>query len=581
MPIQADNLKIRAAATMDDTPLNGGPPSSTVIQDGVSNQIFPDVSEMDRAGGSTIFRKIYPWVDTADTDTLYGANIVISEAPTDAATSVVIFPAASVGETQADVITRLGGTSGGLTANQRDNINPDCYLWWVALPGGLYGATLQWTDAAGGYHTNVVAGPNGAYFFQMQNDLPGVALTRILVGQTITLVDFYQGQLVQIESLTISRVLVAFGGVLALEFDSPSAYPGWGLANSLWVDSGTDSGTYLIENNVTSGLRRAEYYGATRLTASASPASRTVTVADLDAGIVPSALMVSPAAESVLGFRPGLLTKNVSGREPILQAGRFVVLGKNVEIIDTFAPGVRSVGETLIKRVKILDSTGARIAFGWSANMDTGEVTITSTTGWAQPAKIVARVEDMAMIVSVNASAKTILLGKDLLHSYPVGSSVSSALPLGNTSARITAFFDQTTWSGEWSSAVIGSSVTGAQYNRAAYPIEMTNAGAITERWRIQFTSGSAFTVTGETVGQVAVGNTSSTCAPINPATGVPYFELDPAGWGLGWSAGNVLRIDTAGAAPPCWLIRCVQQSAETLLSANFEAALRGGVNRP
>ena len=585
MPILADNIKIRAASTNDDTMLNGGPPSSVVIADGVSNSIFPDISEFDRSAGSVLFRKIYPGVDTLSQDVLYGANIIVSEPPADPAVSVVVFPSASVGETQGDVIERLGGIAGALSTSQLDEINTGAYLEKFILPGGTYwwqSNLSDWTDKDAGYFLKPNAGSNGAFHFRLTDTMEGVALTRIVVGQSMALVDFYQGKVVQVQTFTVSKVLICnVANMLALEFAEPSAYESWGEAVQNFPTAGANAnGTYFIEQSLVGVLGRAEYYGSARLSASASPASRTISVDTLTAAVVPSALTTIDSADLVLGFRPGLLTKSLDGREPIFEAGRFAVVGKNVQITVT-GTGSYSVGETLVKRVKVLDAAGNRITTGWTANLDTGEVTVSSVAGWGLPAKIVARIEDMAMVSSVNTGAGTITLGKDLIHSYPAGSSVSAALVLGNASAKISVFFDQQSWTNEWSDELIGNAVSGAEFNRAGYPIVMTNAGAITERWRIQFTSPSAYTVTGESVGQIATGTTGADCAPVNPATGQPYFTIPAGGWGLGWSAGNVIRMNTIGAAPPCWLIRCVQQSAETLDPSTFEIALRGGVNRP
>jgi len=244
----------------------------------------------------------------------------------------------------------------------------------------------------------------------------------------------------------------------------------------------------------------------------------------------------------------------------------------------SYAPGTVTLGETLLKRVKILGADNQPIASGWTADLDAGTVTITSVSGWSLPARIVARAEDMAMITAMTSG--TLTLGRDLTRSYPTGSAVSAAMVLQDIYAKTTALFDQQTWTGVWQDSVAGSAA-GAEYNASAYPLLVTNEHAITERWRITFTSSVAFTVTGEHVGQIAAGDTATDCAPINPATGGPYFTLRALGWGGGWSAGNVLRINTDGAAPPVWLLRCIQQSADTLASEQFEIALRGGVDRP
>ena len=51
MPIQSEDIKLLKSAVMADVPEGGGAPTATAIVDGASNAIFPDISELDRAGG--------------------------------------------------------------------------------------------------------------------------------------------------------------------------------------------------------------------------------------------------------------------------------------------------------------------------------------------------------------------------------------------------------------------------------------------------------------------------------------------------------------------------------------------------
>ena len=114
-----------------------------------------------------------------------------------------------------------------------------------------------------------------------------------------------------------------------------------------------------------------------------------------------------------------------------------------------------------------------------------------------------------------------------------------------------------------------------------ANPITVSNAGALTERWAVIFTNTTAFTVAGEHVGVIATGNTSSDCAPLNPASGTPYFTIPALGWGLGWATGNVMRFNTVGAYYPVWTVRTIQQGPETVPDDAFTLLIRGDVDKP
>jgi len=91
MPILSGDIKLVASQVMDDVPEGGGAPTANVIADGVSNAIFPDISEVDRAGGRVNLRKLHVTVQTADRDTYLGSNIIVAEPPADPRVSVTLF----------------------------------------------------------------------------------------------------------------------------------------------------------------------------------------------------------------------------------------------------------------------------------------------------------------------------------------------------------------------------------------------------------------------------------------------------------------------------------------------------------
>lgn len=92
MTIETNNLKLleseRIRTDADD---GGGKYSGREIVDGQSNNLFNDISEMDRTTGRTSIQKIYAAVDTADTDALMGATVFISQNAQDPNVSAVLF----------------------------------------------------------------------------------------------------------------------------------------------------------------------------------------------------------------------------------------------------------------------------------------------------------------------------------------------------------------------------------------------------------------------------------------------------------------------------------------------------------
>src|SRR5690606_6871982 len=170
---------------------------------------------------------------------------------------------------------------------------------------------------------------------------------------------------------------------------------------------------------------------------------------------------------------------------------------------------------------------------------------------------------------------------KPLTHNYDtVDTIVGSALVIGDMQARYTRKFVQQAWNNVWNDEPIGSAIS-ANFNDSLYPIQITNKGAIQERWAIVFTGTDIFLCDGEyTVQLPLAGATSTDYAPLNPVTGVPCFTIKKEGWGAGWANSNVLRSNTAASNFPVWVIRTVKQSEPAVLSDQFQIMLRGDIDR-
>lgn len=287
-----------------------------------------------------------------------------------------------------------------------------------------------------------------------------------------------------------------------------------------------------------------------------------------------------PLDADILGIDPVRLPTD--GRVPIFRPGEVAVIHHT----DSVGPVNVSNGQTIncartrLARVRVIGTNGLTITSGYTADLDAGTVTFTDVTGYSQPVTVENRIEDMALVSEAQINGQ-LSFTRQLSHDFPANESiVSSALIIGDMRARVSEFFDQATWTGVWSDALIGGAAA-AGYNDVLYPVEVTNAGAITERWLIQFTNTTTFNVIGEHVGQIFTGTVGADLAPINPAAGVPYFTIQSEGWGGGWSAGNCVRFNTVGALASVWIARTIQQGPATENADAFTVLVRGDVDRP
>lgn len=288
-----------------------------------------------------------------------------------------------------------------------------------------------------------------------------------------------------------------------------------------------------------------------------------------------------PMEASLLGINPVRLPSD--GRVPIYRPGGIVVIGnrRSTAAVNVSNGQTIATGRTRLSRVSVVGANGAAIYTGWTANLEAGTVTFANVSGYAQPVHIDHRIEDMSMVRDVQIDG-TITLLRALTHDYAQGESyVSSAFMAGDLKSRSLNVFDQQSWDSTSFSDVRQGDAALATYNDTDYPIETINAGALTEKWAIRFTSSTAYQVIGESVGVIDVGTTGADCSPVNTRTGEPYFTIPQLGWGTGWVVGNLVRFNTVGAQAPLWLVRTVQQGPEAGENYTFELLARGDIDNP
>ena len=287
-----------------------------------------------------------------------------------------------------------------------------------------------------------------------------------------------------------------------------------------------------------------------------------------------------PIDAEILGLDPVRLPQD--GRVPIFRVGSYVVIGHTA----TTPPATLSNGQTIdcartrLSRVRLVGSDGKTIHTGYTADLDAGTVTVVDASGWLQPVHVQHSIEQLVRLRDVQINGALGTVGQ-LTHDFPAGSVVSSAITAPTLRARVAALWDQGSWDGiSWLDTIDGNPAT-ATYDDTRSPIELTNAGALTERFALRFTSSTAFQCIGEHLGVIATGTTGADFAPINPVSGDPYFTLRALGWGSGWAAGNVLFLHLVGAITPFACIRTVQMGPPTGIDYSFEVLGRGDVDRP
>lgn len=107
MPIQEQNIKFLASQVMDDVPEGGGAATGREIPDGVMNNVFEDISDLDRAMGRFNLRKLFLAVRTLSTDLFGGAKTVVTALPEDPAIGYTLFSTNDPFDTREEAANRV------------------------------------------------------------------------------------------------------------------------------------------------------------------------------------------------------------------------------------------------------------------------------------------------------------------------------------------------------------------------------------------------------------------------------------------------------------------------------------------
>lgn len=268
MPIETNNLVLYKSERLTDTTDGGGKYSGQVVVDGESNNLFPDVSELDRTMGRVSMRKIYAGVNSIDTDALMGSTVFVSKNPDDPNVSALLF------STESHVDTRDSAQ------NRVEN--------YLAKGGQIAGTPLD----------TLWQGMKIIQVAMFKNEIEAN------VGDTIVLIS-HEGksneyeQYVRITKVETRIAIMIVGGkeveykVATYDLNDPLEIDFVGLSASQWY-SGTKSTTIIRDTLVAD---TGKYYASTDLVEDANVGQFTVQAASIFSQLVPAAQIETPLVD--------------------------------------------------------------------------------------------------------------------------------------------------------------------------------------------------------------------------------------------------------------------------------------------
>ncbi|WP_462171085.1 hypothetical protein [Pseudoalteromonas xiamenensis] len=226
--------------------------------------------------------------------------------------------------------------------------------------------------------------------------------------------------------------------------------------------------------------------------------------------------------------------------------------------------------------VDIVDNNGKSLYSNtddnYSYDKASGIVTIKAgISAFAGPFVITCVQSELVLIDKIDGNTLRIL--SPLGRTYLAGATVSSVYVLGDLQALSRNERSISAWQNNFDAT--GPAASSA-INTTQYPIELSNVGAIAQRWAVVFTSSTAFTVIGEHVGTIYSGDTLHDCSPINPFALSPYFTLRKEAFGAGLNPGEAFLFETNAASKPVMVTRTVSPGHTTIEFDNSTLAFRG-----
>ncbi len=282
MAITKTDIKLMASERLTDNDDGGGMMSGNEVVDGNVNNLFPDISRLDRVYGRVSLRKGYVSVLTDNTDTYYGAHVILTEPASDPLVYTTLFTTESSTDVRSDA---------------KDHIE-SYVVQGTRYNGFLWGKQIKGARAI-------------SFFQDVGNELPGVGDVLFLTSQ-----DGEETQYVRItgvESQTTTSSSKTYD-VVVCEISDALRYDFAGYE----FDDSTKTDQALIYTTLVADA--AKYYGVMRLVSAAADGDLNINVDSIYTHLVPSAQSETPLADQTPGnipvvFKggPDTLTLNTTG----------------------------------------------------------------------------------------------------------------------------------------------------------------------------------------------------------------------------------------------------------------------------
>jgi hypothetical protein len=356
MTISSGDIKLIKSQVMLDAAEGGGAPTATEVPDGVSNAIFPDVSDTDRSLGRVNLRKVFVHVATPTTDDFLGANVIVAEPANDPNVAITLFSTGEAFDRRASAVSRIEAYL---------SIGPQ-------YQGYLFGNHIQ--------------GQRTLLIYQKTDTLPAIGATLVLTKREGAS-DQYQQYVRVTEASGVMQTFEDDKGtyqrfVMTLKLSSALLvdFPGFDVSRYEYSKTQLALATKLSDTIVADAAR---YYGVSPLEVEGGIGDYTIKAASMFTQLVPSAQIETPILEARTNQLQGAV---IASGGPLVRNGLVMPLDTANRL---FLGGAVEPGSLLIVRNNgswspITDDRGRLMIDGAEVGQidyDNGLATVTTSIG--------------------------------------------------------------------------------------------------------------------------------------------------------------------------------------------------------
>lgn len=279
MTITVNDVKILKSQRLTDENDGGGRATGDAVVDGEVNNLFPDISRLDRTLGRIALRKVFAGVLTENADAYLGAHSIVTKAPADPRVAVLLFNSNSQTDERSDARSVIEGYVVPSTVAQFELLG-DQYAGQRAITG------IQRQEARVPEVGDVFQLTSGANSQYVRVQAVEAALEEFVY-------DYGNGNFV---NFTRRRLSITITAPLNVKFPGGQAVPGGTSATNL----ANEPKSVVLATQVADSAR---YYGISPLAAAITAGDMTVNVDSVYSQLVPSAVKESALTNQLGGAR--------------------------------------------------------------------------------------------------------------------------------------------------------------------------------------------------------------------------------------------------------------------------------------